>query len=96
MNSRKHALQIFRAALAAADPQDAVVRHLKFDGWTIAAGRIKYPLKKFDRIQVIGAGKASASMARPEDWSDWRRRFEAPAASWIKSRHGRLTRPLEA
>jgi glycerate 2-kinase len=61
---RKHALQIFRAALAAADPQEAVLRHLKFDGRTITAGRRKYSIKKFDRIQVIGAGKASAAMAR--------------------------------
>ncbi len=65
MNSRrKHALQIFRAALAAADPQAAVLRHLKFDGRALIAARKKYSLKKFDRIQVIGAGKASASMAR--------------------------------
>ncbi len=63
-DARKHALQIFRAALAAADPQEAVLRHLKFDGRTIIAGRRKYPLKQFDRIQVIGAGKASAAMAR--------------------------------
>jgi glycerate 2-kinase len=62
--SRKHALQIFRAALAAADPQEAVLRHLKFDGRTITAGRRKYSIKKFDRVQVIGAGKASAAMAR--------------------------------
>jgi hydroxypyruvate reductase len=62
--SRKHALQIFRAALAASDPQEAVLRHLKFDGRMITAGRRKYPLKNFDRIQVIGAGKAGAAMAR--------------------------------
>jgi len=61
---RKHALQIFRAALRASDPQEAVLRHLKFDGRTLTAARRKYPLKNFDRIQVIGAGKASAAMAR--------------------------------
>lgn len=65
MNTRrKHALQIFRAALGAADPQAAVLRHLKFDGRTLTAGKRRYALSKFDRIQVIGAGKASASMAR--------------------------------
>ena len=51
---RKHALQIFRVALAASDPQEAVLRHLKFDGRTLLAGRKKYPVSKFDRIQVIG------------------------------------------
>jgi len=60
---RKHALQIFQAALAAADPERAVLRHLKFDGRVLAAGRRRYPLEKFDRVQVIGAGKASAAMA---------------------------------
>ncbi len=62
--SRKHAVQIFRAALHAADPEQAVLRHLSFDGETLAAGRRRYRLSQFDRIQVIGAGKASASMAR--------------------------------
>ncbi|MBZ5602043.1 MAG: glycerate kinase [Acidobacteriia bacterium] len=62
--SRKHALQIFRAALHAADPDRAVTRHLKFDGRTLVAGRKRYRLSQFDRIQVIGAGKASAAMSR--------------------------------
>jgi len=61
---RKHALQIFRAALEAADPYAAVLRHLKFDGRTLIAGRRRYRIADFDRIQVIGAGKASAAMAR--------------------------------
>ena len=61
---RKHALQIFRAALQAADPYAAVLRHLKFDGRTLIAGRRRYRMADFDRIQVIGAGKASAAMAR--------------------------------
>ena len=61
---RKHALQIFRAALEASDPYAAVLRHLKFDGRTLIAGRRRYRTADFDRIQVIGAGKASAAMAR--------------------------------
>jgi glycerate 2-kinase len=61
---RKHALQIFRAALQAADPYHAVTSHLKFDGKILTAGRKRYRLSQFDRIQVIGAGKASAAMAR--------------------------------
>jgi glycerate 2-kinase len=63
MNPRKNALQIFRAALDAADPERAVSRHLKFDGRVLIAGRRRYSLSRFDRIQVIGAGKASAAMA---------------------------------
>jgi glycerate 2-kinase len=61
---RKHALQIFRTALAAADPYAAVLRHLQFDGRTLIAGRGRYKMADFDRVQVIGAGKASAAMAR--------------------------------
>jgi hydroxypyruvate reductase len=62
--SRKHALLIFRAALAAADPEKAVQRNLAFDGRTLRAGRRRYSLFRFDRVRVIGAGKASAAMAR--------------------------------
>lgn len=65
---RKHALQIFRAALDAANPYAAVLRHLKFDGRTLTAGGRGYRIagfeRVFDRIYVIGAGKASAAMAR--------------------------------
>jgi hydroxypyruvate reductase len=62
--SRKHALRIFHAALDAADPEQAVLRHLKFDLRTLFAGRKRYRLSLFDRIHVIGAGKAGASMAQ--------------------------------
>src|SRR5580692_6007711 len=84
---KKHALQIFRAALAAADPQEALLRHLKFDGRTLTAGRRKYSLKKFDRIQVIGAGKASASMARAVERLLGRR----IAGGWINIKDGHTT-----
>jgi len=86
--TRKHALQIFRAALAAADPQEAVLRHLKFDGRTLTAGRRKYSLKKFDRIQVIGAGKAAASMARAVERILGRRIL----GGWINVKDGHTAR----
>ena len=50
---RRQALSIFRAALAAADPMDAVVRHLR-----------SRDLSHFRHIYVVGAGKAGASMAQ--------------------------------
>ena len=50
---RKHALSIFRAALAAADPADAVTRHLQ-----------RLDPSRFRNIYVVGAGKAAATMAR--------------------------------
>ncbi|MEP7352480.1 MAG: glycerate kinase [Acidobacteriota bacterium] len=61
--AKAHALQIFRAALNAADPQLAVERHLKFDGRVLIAGKQRYKIADFDRIFVVGAGKASAAMA---------------------------------
>ncbi len=48
----RQALQIFRAALKAADPYQAVLRRLRPDP------------KPYRNIFVIGAGKASAQMAR--------------------------------
>lgn len=62
--SAKNALRIFRAALDAADARHAVLGHLRVDGETLVAGPRRYRLSKFDRIQVIGAGKAGAAMAR--------------------------------
>jgi hydroxypyruvate reductase len=50
---RKHALAIFKAALAAADPAGAVARHLE-----------RRDTSRFRNVYVIGAGKAGASMAR--------------------------------
>jgi glycerate 2-kinase len=64
MTLRKQAQAIFRAAVHAADPVEAVLRHFQLkDGVLNAAGR-RYKLAQFDRVFVIGAGKASASMAR--------------------------------
>jgi hydroxypyruvate reductase len=50
---RRHALSIFRASLAAADPAGAVARHLA-----------RRHFDRFRHIYVIGAGKAGASMAQ--------------------------------
>jgi hydroxypyruvate reductase len=50
---RRHALAIFRASLAAADPEAAVARHLS-----------KLKIRQYRRVFVVGAGKAGASMAK--------------------------------
>ena len=61
---RKHALEVFHAALKAVDPVEAVVRtvNIKDDG--IQVGEHEFAFKDFDRILVVGAGKAGAPMAR--------------------------------
>jgi hydroxypyruvate reductase len=60
---RRDAVAIFREALAAADPRKAIQRHLRLDGQTLLAGRFRYDLKRYRRVLVVGAGKASATMA---------------------------------
>jgi glycerate 2-kinase len=62
--SRSHALAIFRAAVHAADPRQAVLAHVKIDGPALVVGPRRYRLANFDRLRVIGAGKASAGMAQ--------------------------------
>ncbi len=61
--ARREAQAIFRAALQAADPVAAVRRHLRLIGETLVAGRRQVSLRRFDRIWVVGAGKAAAAMA---------------------------------
>jgi len=61
---RQQALAIFRAALAAADPAAAVLRHVRIQNGVLLAGRMRYRLRDFRKIHVIGAGKAGAAMAR--------------------------------
>lgn len=62
--ARKDALAIFQAGVKAVDPAHAIKKHLKLEGNRLTAGETIYDLAAFDRISVIGAGKASAAMAR--------------------------------
>jgi hydroxypyruvate reductase len=59
----RQALRIFRAALRAADPVQAVLRHMRREGEVLIAGQRRYDLSSVRNIYVIGAGKASARMA---------------------------------
>jgi hydroxypyruvate reductase len=62
---RSDALSIFQAGIQAANPVDAVERHLKFDGDRISVDQTSYPLDSFNRVWIVGMGKASAVMAKP-------------------------------
>lgn len=92
--SQNHALRIFRAALKAADPERAVLRYLKLDGQTLVVGRRRYSLGHFDRIQVVGAGKASAAMARAVERVLGKRLaggfVNVPHGSQLRTRHVEL------
>ncbi|MBS1825308.1 MAG: glycerate kinase [Acidobacteria bacterium] len=63
MSLRNDALAIMKAAFRAADPVEAVLRHLRLSGDTLIAGRTRYKLSKYERIFVLGGGKAGATMA---------------------------------
>jgi hydroxypyruvate reductase len=57
-------LDMFHAALAAVDPYRAVRKAFRVENNALLVGGGVYNLDVFDRVMVVGAGKASASMAR--------------------------------
>jgi len=61
---RSQALRIFQAAVRAAAPREAVLRHVRLSRNTLLAGRKHYRLNAFRNVYVVGAGKASARMAQ--------------------------------
>ncbi len=56
-------LDMFHAALSAVDPFRAVIKAFRVENNLLMVGGGVYNLDVFDRIVVVGAGKASASMA---------------------------------
>jgi len=61
---RADAGEIFRMALDAADPSACVRRNLVLSGETLVVGGEEYDLSEVDRILMVGAGKATATMAK--------------------------------
>jgi hydroxypyruvate reductase len=61
---RRDASSIFRTALAAVDPEEAVHRYLRVEGNTLGVEGRRYDLDACRRILVVGAGKAVAPMAK--------------------------------
>lgn len=59
---RRDALRIFQAALKASDAGEAVRRHLAIDRGILKVARVRLPLKNFDRIFLVAAGKAAIPM----------------------------------
>ncbi|CAG0931417.1 glycerate 2-kinase [Thermoflexales bacterium] len=55
--------QLQRAALAAADPAEAVYKFVSRVGDQILVADRSYPLRQFDRVFLVGAGKAVLPMA---------------------------------
>ncbi len=62
--ARKDVLAIFQAGVKAVDPAQALHDHIRLEGDRLSVGEKTYNLSIYDNISVIGAGKASAAMAR--------------------------------
>ena len=60
---KKHARQIFQAAIDSVDPETAIRKHVVLTGNSLKIGRHLYNLMDYERIVLVGAGKASAPMA---------------------------------
>ncbi len=66
---RTDAKEIFRSCLTAVDPYEAVKRFVHVEGDRLVIGmegqsETEFDLTEFDRISLVGAGKATAPMAR--------------------------------
>jgi hydroxypyruvate reductase len=64
VTGRQAALDIWQAALAAADVEPLIRRALHVRGGRVAVGDHGWNLDTLDRVIVLGCGKASAAMAR--------------------------------
>ena len=63
-HGRELAWQVMRAALQAVDPAQAVRNALRREGSRLRLGDREFDLDRYRRVLVVGAGKASAPMAR--------------------------------
>jgi glycerate 2-kinase len=60
---RQDMVGIFEAALAAVDPYTAVLKAVRIENEQLYIADVNYDLASFERIIVVGAGKATARMA---------------------------------
>ena len=60
---REHLESIFRAGLEAVDPMEAVAGAIRRDGGDLLVAGRSYRLGDYERVFVVGAGKAGAPMA---------------------------------
>jgi hydroxypyruvate reductase len=61
---RAQAEKIFHAALSAVDPEKAILNYLSLSDGVLMCGERRLLLKDYNRIFVVGAGKADAPMAQ--------------------------------
>ncbi len=79
-------MRLADAALAAVEPAQAVKRNLQLSGSVLSVSGRDYDLDRYDRILVIGAGKAGAPMApghrRDAGRSNYRRDHQRQVRLW--------------
>jgi glycerate 2-kinase len=61
---RRDAIEIFNAGISAVKPDQAILNHCRLDNNHLIVGPNQYDLNRCDHIYVIGAGKATAIMAK--------------------------------
>lgn len=61
---REHAIQIFSAAVRAVQPQYLLRKHIRWENNRLRLGEKLFTQEDINKIYIIGAGKASAAMAR--------------------------------
>src|SRR3972149_10456368 len=62
--NKEHLIDVYKSAIRAADPFKAVTQKLRVSGSRMTLEGKDYNLREFNRIVVVGAGKAVAPMAR--------------------------------
>ena len=84
LRQREDLLSVMEAALRSVDPHEAVRKWMELSGDSLRIGSDSFDLKAFERIFVVGAGKAGAPMAKAvEEMLGGR-----ISAGWINVRYG--------
>ncbi|TFH64969.1 MAG: DUF4147 domain-containing protein, partial [Candidatus Zixiibacteriota bacterium] len=61
---KRNALKIAGSAISAVQPEAAILSHCSLNGEILRVGEREFDLSSYRRVIVVGAGKASGSMAR--------------------------------
>jgi glycerate 2-kinase len=64
MDQRQDAINIFLAGIESVKPDNLIERYVSVEGETLQVEKISFDLSEIKNIYVVGAGKASASMAQ--------------------------------